>query len=267
MRSPTIRSERRHHAIKGGPTCHARTPCSPERWSPWSSGSRSPPVAATPRPVHPPARVRGRPRSIRTRAYFSSPPAIRADHAVRVTRARRYADLVDHAVRANRAIPARLRVDRAGRVILATPVRAPAALADHATLAIPAPEPAGRAAPATRARRALRSVLTAWCRASLPLAAPAGHVLLAVHAIPARVLVALADRALPVIRAIPVLQPATHAVQAARASRAIHAPLPAHRATRAVLATHVQRRTRAAPVTRAIHVVRAIPARPARRWS
>ena len=265
MRSPTIRSECRHHAIKGGPTCHARTPCLPERWSLWSSGSRSPPVAATQRPVHPPAKARRRPRSIRIRACFSSPPAIRADHAVHATRARRYADLVDHAVRANRAIPARLRVDRAGRVILATPVTLLVVLADRVIHVIratpvqpnatpvgpatPVRAPAGRAAPATRARRALRSVLTAWCRASLPLAAPADHVLLAVRAIPARVLVALADRALPVIRAIPVLQPATLVVPAARASRAIHAPLPAHRATRAAPAIH------------------ATPARPAKRSS
>ena len=81
--------------IEGGPTCHARNPCSPERWSLWSSGLPSPPAAATPWPAHLPAKPRRRPRSIRTRGCSSSLRATLADRAIRAGRARAPAD---HAV-------------------------------------------------------------------------------------------------------------------------------------------------------------------------
>ena len=158
MRSPTIRSEHCRYIIKGGSTCHARNPCLPERWSPWSSGLRSPPVAATRRPAHPPARVRGRSRCIRTRACSFSPLAIRAGLATPATRARRRAGL------AGRASLSRLPVNPAGRATPAIPVRAPV----------------GRAAPAVRATRArpvLRSARTAWFRASRLRAARAARAI------------------------------------------------------------------------------------------
>ena len=196
--------------IKGGSTCHARNPCLPERWSLWSSGLRSPQPAAMPRPAHPLAKARQRPRSIRTRACCSSPPATRADHAAR-------------------AIPARRLAGPAGRAILATP-------------ALPVPD---RVARATPARPVLRSARTAKFHASRPQAAPAGRAL---RVIPAgRALrVILAGRA---IHALPPAHPAIHAGRATPVPRRTPAT-PAHRATRAGHAVLAIRATPVRPARR-----------------
>ena len=207
--------------IKGGSTCHARNPCSPELWSLWSSGLRSPPLAATPRPAHPPARVRGRPRSSRNRACSSSPPATLADHAAPAIRA-----------------------------ILATPVIPVPVLAIPAkpgTPATHAPALAGRAAhaiPATPAR--LRVVPVARATPAIHAQQPADRVAHAIPATPAPLVLRSARTAK--FHASPL-----------RAVRAIHAPQPATPVHRATPATPVRQRTHATRAGLAIPAARARP--------